>query len=102
MSSEAILQSAPATHILLGRGSELLEVASEDGMFGLHVDEGTCFGFNASAYRVWQLIRQPTTLADLCKALTAEFDVSAKACEGDVRTIAAALVAEKLCTVRLR
>lgn len=101
MTSQAILQTAPAAHILLSRGSELIEVAAEGGMFGLHVDRATCFGFNASLYRVWQLIGQPTTLADVCTALRAEFDVPAAACEDDVRNIAAALVAEKLCTVRL-
>ena len=69
---------------LISRKSELLEAEVDGELVALHVDNGTCYGFNGTATRIWALIEQPRTLAELCDALTAEFEVDRGDCEREV------------------
>lgn len=50
----------------------------------LELDQGTYFGLDPLGTRVWNLIQEPRTVAELCDAITAEYDVSRERCEADV------------------
>lgn len=91
-----------AKRIEVRRGDGLLEAEVDGEMVGLHVDNGTCYGFNGTAYRIWQLIEQPRTLADLCATLAGEFAVDPAACEGDVRALLDDLARDRLVTLTER
>ena len=69
---------------LIRRKGELLEAEVDGELVALHVENGTCYGFNGTATRVWALLEQPRSLDELCDALTEEFDVEREACAREV------------------
>jgi hypothetical protein len=77
----------PDPLISRGSGSGLMEAEVDGEMVGLHIESGTCYGFNGTAYRIWQLVEQPVRLSQLCAALSAEYAVDPGACETDVRLL---------------
>lgn len=96
------MEQIDARELLVRRGSGLLEAEVDGEMVGLHIDNGTCYGFNGTAYRIWQLIEQPKTLAELCVTLAGEFKVSLGECEGDVRVLLDDLARDGLVTLAPR
>lgn len=77
----------PNSDPLVNRRGNLMEAEVDGEMVGLHVETGTCYGFNGTAYRIWQLVEQPVRLSQLCVRLSEEFDVEPEACEADVRLL---------------
>ncbi len=65
----------------------------------LHLDQGVYYGLNAVGARVWQLIQQPTPLADLVSQVGAEFDVDHASCSRDLRELVARLAQAQLVSV---
>lgn len=76
---------------LISRNGSLMEADVDGEMVALHVESGTCFGFNGTAYRIWQLVEQPIRLSQLCAQLSDEYDVSPEACRADVLPLLADL-----------
>ena len=72
---------------LVSRAGALMEAEVDGEMVGLHIESGTCYGFNGTAYRIWQLAEQPVRLSQLCASLSDEYDVPPEACEADVRLL---------------
>lgn len=91
-----------ADALLITRGSGLLEAEVDGEMVALHIDNGACYSFNATAYRIWQLVEQPRTLAELCGALQQSFAVDPATCEQDVRLLLADLARDGLVTLGRR
>ena len=88
-----------ADSLMVSRANGLLEAEVDGEMVGLHVDNGTCYGFNGTAYRIWQLIEQPKTVAALCAVLVEEFEIDAVTCETDVREVLQDLSQDGLVTL---
>lgn len=65
---------------IVSRSAELIETEVDGELVALHVDNGTCYGFNGTATRIWGLIEQPRRLSDLKEQLTREFDVEPELC----------------------
>ena len=78
----------------------LIEAEVDGELIGLHVDKGNCFGFNKTATRVWGLIEQPRSIAQICEALVAEFEVEPDECERQVRDLLADLEREELVRIQ--
>ena len=70
------------------------EVAGE--LVGLDIERGNCFGFNATATRVWYLTEQSPTFGELCDALIAEHDVDLATCLSDTAAVLHVLAEERL------
>jgi hypothetical protein len=85
--------------LMVTRKGSLMEAEVDGEMVALHVESGTCFGFNATAYRVWQLSAQPLPFSELCATLRREFDVDAATCERDVRDLLTELSRDGLMTL---
>lgn len=81
------MNATNASRLMVQRGTGLIEAEVGGEMVGLHIENGTCYGFNPTATRVWQLIEQPRALAEICAVLSAEFDVDPGECEADVRAL---------------
>lgn len=47
----------------------------------LHMGAGVYFGLDEVGSRVWTLLQQPRSVADLCAAIRAEYEVDADRCE---------------------
>lgn len=50
----------------------------------LSVDAGRYYSVNAVGRRVWELLEEPKSIAELRAAICAEFDVDEAVCEADV------------------
>lgn len=68
-------------------------------LVALHVEKGTCYGFNVTATRIWNLLAEPKTEAQLYEALMAEFEVDRETCEREVAPLLRELEADGLVRV---
>ena len=57
------------------RRGEMIETEVEGELVALHIDNGTCYGFNSTATRIWAMIEQPRLLSELTEELIREYDV---------------------------
>ena len=76
---------------LIRRRIELMEAELDDEIVGLDVEQGTCFGFNATATTVWKRLEQPATRTELLETLLQEYDVEPPACETELDLLLADL-----------
>jgi hypothetical protein len=82
--------------MLVSRQAGLLEAEVDGELIGLHIDNGTCYGFNPTATRIWALIEQPMTVGALIGQLASEYEVDADLCRADVTALLAELQADGL------
>jgi Coenzyme PQQ synthesis protein D (PqqD) len=69
---------------LIRRRGEMLEAHVDGELVALDVEKGTCYGFNRTATRIWQLLDEPRTVAALRDALLDEFEVDRDRCEAEL------------------
>jgi hypothetical protein len=81
---------------LVSRRAELIETEVDGELVALHIDNGTCYGFNGTATRIWGLIEQPRRFSDLKTELTREFDVDPELCEQQLGELLRELEADGL------
>jgi hypothetical protein len=81
---------------IISRGQGLLEAGIDGEMVALHIERGTCYGFNGTATRVWALIEQPKPLAEITDVLTREYEVERDQCETELNALLADLQSEGL------
>jgi hypothetical protein len=85
--------------MLVTRTEGLIEAEVDGEIVALHVETGTCYGFNLPATRIWALLERPMTLAELTAALGEEFEGAPEEIERDVRTLVEELRRDGLVTV---
>lgn len=85
--------------VRVSRRDGLLEAEVDGELIGLHIDNGTCYGFNLTATRVWALIEQPTTVGALCEQLTRDYDVPPDRCRSEVSALLKELETDGLVTL---
>jgi len=81
---------------LVTRRPGMIEADAGGELVGLDVERGTCYGFNATATRIWQLIETPTTVDALAATLIAEHEVDEAECRAGLAALLAALDTEGL------
>lgn len=86
--------------MLVRRTGEMIETEVDGELVALHVDNGTCYGFNGTATRIWAMIEQPRRLSELTGELTREFDVDAETCEAQLKELLDELAADGLVEIR--
>lgn len=62
----------------------------------LDLASGTYFGLDPVGARIWQLLAEGRTLAEVCEAMLAEYEVSREEIERDVLRLAEELGAKRL------
>jgi PqqD family protein of HPr-rel-A system len=65
----------------------LVEAEVDGELVALHIENGSYYGFNATAARIWALLDHPKSVTEICAALAAEFDVDAQECDAQVRLL---------------
>jgi hypothetical protein len=85
--------------LLVKRKGVLIEAEVDGELVALHVENGTCYGFNGTATRIWQMVEEPKRLSELRDALMAEFEVDAETCEQDLRALLRELESDGLVDV---
>lgn len=88
-----------ATDVIVRQDGDLVTTRLDGELVGMSVEQGTCYGFDAVATRLWELIENPRTLDSLCAQLVAEFAVGDAACRADVRAFLEELRGEGLISV---
>jgi len=66
--------------------------ASEDGLILLDLDGGLVLASNAVGARIWQLIEEQRTYAQIAQQLAQEFAIGAERASQDLRVFVASLV----------
>jgi PqqD family protein of HPr-rel-A system len=90
-----------AEEFLVERRGEMIETEVDGELVALHVDKGTCYGFNSTATRVWAMIAdEPRRFSELKQALLSEFDVDPATCEAQLRELLEELEADGLVEIR--
>jgi len=86
--------------MIVARRGGLLEAEVDGELVGLHVENGTCYGFNATATRIWALIEAPVRFGDLTDTLVREYGVDRETCARDVADVLETLQADGLVELR--
>lgn len=94
-----LMKQRDAYDPLISRCSGLMEAEVDTEMVGLHIESGTCYGFNRTAYRIWQLVGQPVRLSQLCAMLSQEFEVDPATCEHEIHLLLKGLEEDGLVTL---
>jgi hypothetical protein len=84
---------------LIERIDGLVEAEVAGELVGLDIERGSCFGFNATATRLWQLLDRPRTLESLCMALMDEHEVDRETCFADTADALRVMASERLVTL---
>lgn len=82
------------------RRGEMIETEVDGELVALHVDNGTCYGFNSTATRIWGMIEEPKLLSELTEALVRDYDVDTATCEAQLRELLDELAADGLVEIR--
>lgn len=82
--------------LVVTRRAALLEAEVDGEIVALHVDSGTCYGFNGTATRIWALIEEPKRVSELRDALLEEFDIDAATCEAQLMDLLGELETDRL------
>jgi hypothetical protein len=89
-----------AEELVVERRGEMIETEVDGELVALHVDNGTCYGFNSTATRVWAMIAEPRRFSELKQALLSEFDVDPATCETQLKELLEELEADGLVEIR--
>jgi hypothetical protein len=85
---------------IVERCGSLVEAEVAGELFGLDIERGSCFGFNATATRIWELLDTPRTFASLCEALIAEHDVDRPTCLSETAAALQTMASDRLVAFR--
>jgi PqqD family protein of HPr-rel-A system len=81
---------------MVRRIGEMIETEVDGELVALHIDNGTCYGFNGTATRIWAMIEKPKRLSELKEELLREFEVDPAVCEDQLRALLDELAADGL------
>jgi hypothetical protein len=84
--------------IKISRAGNCSAVMVDDELVMMSIELGQYFALNQAGARVWELLETPTTLADLCAAMEAEYDVEREVCRREVAALLEELKGKGLVT----
>ena len=85
---------------LVRNDQELLTTEVDGELIGMSVEQGTCYGLNGVGTRIWSLLSEPRSVDELCRQLTAEYEVEGERCQTEVIELLEQLRSEGLVTVQ--
>ena len=77
------LDLSTASRIVMAREQLSCDLAGEAAIVNLK--NGVYYGLDPVGARIWNLIREPITFAELCASLVREYDVDGSTLEADIR-----------------
>jgi hypothetical protein len=84
--------------VLVSKDQMAAEVAGETVILGL--TSGRYYGLDPVGARIWQLLQSPLTVAEVCRAIVAEYDVEPDRCQADLLMLLQKLLDAGLVEVR--
>jgi hypothetical protein len=83
----------------IARNEDLLSGMVDDEAVIMSIESGSYHLINETGRRIWELIDQPKTVAEICDILLEEFEVERETCQEDVLQYLAALQTRKVILV---
>ncbi len=83
----------------LQRDNSLTTAELDGEIVMLSLETSRYYGLNPIGSRIWELLAQPTTVAELCATLENEYAVSPAQCEREALALAQKLLDEKLARI---
>jgi hypothetical protein len=80
----------------VARRDGLIEAEIDDEIVALSIEQGSCYGMNRVASRIWNLLAEPVRIGDLCATLVAMYRVDPEVCRRQVLDLLEELRAEGL------
>jgi PqqD family protein of HPr-rel-A system len=62
------------------RIDDVLDTEIDDQTVMMDIEQGSYFGLNKTATRIWAMLAEPMIIGELCDRLTEEFDVPREQC----------------------
>jgi hypothetical protein len=84
----------PGTRVVQNR--EPLAVEVDRSIVMMSLDQGKYYGLEGVGGRIWKLIEEPATIAEVCRVLESEFEVDAETCRREVVEFLTQLASEQL------
>ena len=84
---------------LISRNVSVVGADAADEAILIDIDSGYFFQLNKSAARIWTLVEQPRSFADVCAALQAKFAIPPETCRSDVADFVADMQDRGLLTI---
>ena len=81
------------------KNPELLETSIDDETILLSIATSNYYGMDPVASRIWAMLQEPISVADIIVTLLDEFNVTRKECESDTLEFLEMLAAEKMLDV---
>lgn len=97
MTSQLPIPITPGSYVVADPEQVSSDLAGETVVLSMR--NAHYFGFTEVGSRVWELVQSPMKVADICRVIASEYDVSPEECEGDVLTFLQSLAEKELVEV---
>jgi hypothetical protein len=82
------------------RNDDIVAGVVDTDLIMMSIESGKYYQLNISAGRIWDILEQPRTVAELCNMLSKDFKVTSEGCQKDVLLFLEDLASRKIVTVR--
>ena len=66
------------------RNSEIIHSSLDDEIIMMSIEKGEYYGLSSIGGRIWELIKEPRMLSDICHKLCEDYNVTPVNCRRDV------------------
>jgi coenzyme PQQ synthesis protein D (PqqD) len=91
MGASAVQAGEIGADATISRAGDWLSADTGDGAVMMSPTAAEYIGLSETGGRIWALLATPCTLAELCAALAAEYEISAEEVRADVQAFVASL-----------
>ncbi len=84
---------------IVARSDEIIFDEMDNKVVMMSLEQGEYFGLNAIGSRIWALLEQPMTVAELCRQLVASYVVEAATCQQETINFLQELHAAEIITI---
>ncbi len=81
------------------RKEDLLSGVLDDETIIMSIESGNYHVINQTGRRIWELLEQPKTIAEVCDILSEEYEVDPEACQEEVLHFVEGLESRQIVTV---
>lgn len=81
---------------VIRRSEALLSNNLGDDVVMMDIEQGSYYGLEAVAARIWHLAENPVSIGAICQNLTSEYAISRERCVAEVRDFIEELLAKKI------
>jgi hypothetical protein len=87
----------PSTRV--AQAEQSISTVVEGEVVMMNLETNSYYGLDAIGSRIWDLIEEPKTIAEVCAQLMLEYEVDADTCVQEVSALIASLIEEQLARV---